>query len=419
MGKISNQDCEAIVVSPYWPTHGSGANIAARASLLAYLQVFSKIHYIWVADEKWGAGKGYPGTEADRLAEWKEYNIDFHNIAFQSQPRWLRFLKSIFSHSPAITVQFMEISGELALKVDEIVRCGIRRKSKYGLIFEDMPSACCISRIRRKVPELSIAIRSHNVAAQIFEEFSDTGNWIKNVLWKYEIRKIFRFEKKICDSADKVWVISPDDAREYREKLSIEVDGEVGACLDTAKYINMEFGAPYTVISVGRIDLRKGQGWDTFIENVWPGVREKIPNAKLVIAGSGSKKYQDTLHGIEGMGFVEDDREVLARGQIFINPQNSGSGIKIKSIVAMLSGKVLVSTRTGLQGVTGRHGEHFLMAENQSDFVEHICRLMTNANEVVRLSDNARKIAVATYGLANFLKNTTPVVEAFRATLGG
>lgn len=416
---INKKGCEAIVVSPYWPTNTFGGNIANRASLLSYLQVFSKIHYVWVADEKWGAGKAYPETEADRLEEWKEYNIDFHTIAFQSQPKWLRFLKSIFSRSPAITVQFMEISGELALKVDEIVRRGRRRKSKYGLIFEDIPSACCIFRIRRKVPELSIAIRSHNVAAQIFEEISHTGNWIKNTLWRYEIRRILQLEKNICDSADKVWVISPDDAREYREKLSIEVDGVVGACLDTAKYINMEFGDPFTVISVGRIDLRKGKGWDIFLKSVWPVVRENIPNAKLVIAGSGSEKYHDAKLGIEGLGFVEDEREVLARGQIFVNPQRSGSGIKLKSIVAMLSGKVLVSTKTGLQGVVGRHGEHFLMAENQSDFVDHICRLMTHADESVLISEDARKIAAATYGIANFLTATTPVVESFRDILGG
>ena len=106
MGKISNQDCEAIVVSPYWPTHGSGANIAARASLLAYLQVFLRVHYIWVADEKWGAGSAYPRTEAARLKEWGGCRVDFHHIPFHRHPIWLRFIKSIFfqvaGYHPAI-----------------------------------------------------------------------------------------------------------------------------------------------------------------------------------------------------------------------------------------------------------------------------------------------------------------------------
>jgi len=268
--------------------------------------------------------------------------------------------------------------------------------------------------IKRVVPDMLFAIRSHNVASQVFEGFARTGEWFKDILWRHEIRKIQRFEKNVCESADKVWAISEQDALEYKKILSLTVDGELGACLDIVRYANVEAGDLHTVVSIGGLDLRKGKGWDAFIDNVWPVVREKIPGAKLVIAGSGSEKYQDAQLGIEGLGFVKDEREVLARGQIFLNPQRSGSGIKLKSIVAMLSGKSLVATRTGLQGVAGRHGEHYLLAEDQSELVDHLCRLMTDTNEADRLSENARKIAVATYGLANFLTDATPVVGAFR-----
>ena len=398
---------EVIILAPAWPSCTGGYGIAMRASLLLYLEYFSAVHFICVSDQPFEDANAWPG---DRI-RWT-------HIPISNMPKYLRFLLSLAGLLPAITIRYVSAHREVMRGVRSAV---LKSEEAPCLILEDIPMAGFLPRIAREFPDMPVAIRSHNMAEKAFEHFCHVGSPWQCLAWRLELARIRRFEKAVCEKVDRVWAISRDDADEYARRFSVEPDGVLGVCLNIARYQNVEPGNEETVVYVGRTDLRKGKGLIDLIRYVWPVVRAQIPKARLILAGRGTERFSDVELGIEALGFVDDDRSVLGQGVIFVNPQQIGSGVQLKTIVAMLAGKSLVSLPMGVEGVDGKNGEHFTVVESIDVMAAHIVSLMQDPERARYIGRTARKLAADTYTTKWFLEETMPLLDAFvhKSTKGG
>ncbi|TOF69954.1 hypothetical protein CGJ18_23500, partial [Vibrio parahaemolyticus] len=139
----------------------------------------------------------------------------------------------------------------------------------------------------------------------------------------------------------------------------------------------------------GTADTRKGADLLNFVSTAWPLVMKVFPNARLVLGGKGTEMLSNADYNIVGLGFVDSDKTILQEGNIFINPQMTGSGIKIKSIIAMAAKKVLVTTPVGIEGIDANQGVHFIMASNSLSQAEAIISLFSDNDVVDLIARNA------------------------------
>ncbi len=395
----NSQNYELIVLAPAWPGNTDGYGFGIRASILLYLERYSVIHFICISDQSF----------AD-LSDWPSDRIEWTHIPISKKPLWLRFLRSLVRTIPAIALQYADKRRDAMRAVDSAVQ---KSRGIPHIIFEDIALACFLPDVERAYPETKTAIRSHNMSEQVFETFLSTGSPIHRLSWRIEFEKIRRFEKRVCEKVDRFWAVSGDDADEYVNRMSLVPDGVVGQCLDVERYQNVENGEVQTVVHVGTIDFRKGKGLTDFIQQVWPLVRAKIPDARLILAGRGSKRFTDAELGIEGLGFVDDDRDILRQGQIFLNSQMMGGGVQLKSIVAMLAGKTLVSTPLGVGGVQGQDGNHFVIAISLEKMASVLVSLMQNPEHARDIGQKAREFAMQAYSTERFLAGTKPLIDDF------
>lgn len=394
-----SQQIDVIVLAPAWPDDTGGYGIAMRASLLLYLECFSKVHFVCISDQPFEDAESWPG---DRI-EWT-------HVTIPDKPKWVRFLRSLAGVLPAITIRYAYVRREVMRAV-----CGAVRKSAENprLIVEDIPMACFLSNVVREFPKMPVAIRSHNMTEKAFESLCYVGSPFHRLSWRLELAKIRRFEKEVCERVDRIWTISLDDADEYAKRLSVQPDGVIGVCMDVERYRDVVPGNAKTVVNVGTADLRKGKGLIDFIRWVWPDVRAQIPEVRLVLAGRGTERFANAGLGVEGLGFVDDDRDVLGQGLICVNPQQIGAGVQLKSIVAMLAGKALVSTSMGVEGVEGEDSEHFVVAKPIDEMASQIVSLMRDSERACRIGQKARELAVQTYDTKRFIENSRPLLDAF------
>jgi glycosyltransferase involved in cell wall biosynthesis len=117
----------------------------------------------------------------------------------------------------------------------------------------------------------------------------------------------------------------------------------------------------------------------SFIQEVLPPLRNRIPHLKLVVAGKISKRIEDH-EAIIKLDEVDDVRRAYEAADIVINPVQFGTGLKIKSIEAMGQGKPLVTTSIGAEGMEDGAGLAFLVANDVSEFVLAIERLCSDEN---------------------------------------
>jgi len=398
MRRVTDQR-EIIILAPAWPGETRGSCIALRASLLLYLKHFFLVHYICISDRPF-----------DGAREWPEDRVRWIHAPTVNSPKWLRFLQSLAGAHPAVAVRYAHARRAVMHAMRNVVR---RSPETPFLVIEDIPTACFISRISREFPEMHVAIRSHNIIEKGFEPLCHVGSIVQRLCWRLELARMRRFEKSVCEAVDKVWAISQDDARDYADRLSVRTDGIVGVCMDVDRYAHVQAGDAKTIVHIGTADLRKGKGLTDFVQEVWPQVRAKVADARLVLAGRGTESYADPELGIEGLGFVDDDRDVLKQGRIFVNTQQIGAGVQLKSVVAMLAGKALVSTSMAAEGIDGQDGEHFVVAKSVKEMAARIADLILDTERTSRIAQNARKLAADVYSMAPFMDAGNPVLAAF------
>jgi succinoglycan biosynthesis protein ExoO len=106
------------------------------------------------------------------------------------------------------------------------------------------------------------------------------------------------------------------------------------------------------VLFVGSQHRPNTIGLRWFIQNVWPLIRQNIPSARLLIAGTVCREFPSPQpEGVEVLGRLPDLASAYASASVVIAPILQGSGIKIKILEAASFGRACVTTSVGLEGL--------------------------------------------------------------------
>jgi succinoglycan biosynthesis protein ExoO len=81
--------------------------------------------------------------------------------------------------------------------------------------------------------------------------------------------------------------------------------------------------------------------------------------------------------GIEFAGISNQLKNEYSDAAVVINPLLFGSGLKIKSIEAVASGRALVATKVGVEGLEEEFGKAFVVTEFENMYAE-IALLLTD-----------------------------------------
>ncbi|MCW2779324.1 MAG: hypothetical protein JWN17_3049 [Frankiales bacterium] len=130
----------------------------------------------------------------------------------------------------------------------------------------------------------------------------------------------------------------------------------------------------------------------------WPDVRDRVPGARLVLAGRGPAPV-GTLPGVEWRGEVATTADLLAEAAVFAFPCPATSGTKMKVLDALAHGVPVVTTAAGVEGL---HGGGVVVAADR-DLPGALAALLT---------DPQRRAQLAAQGRASVLDHHAPDVAA-------
>ncbi len=150
------------------------------------------------------------------------------------------------------------------------------------------------------------------------------------------------------------------------------------------------------------------------VTRIWPGVRARIPHAKLLIAGWNSERYLADLFPVEGaelIGAIPHPADFFARIAMLVFPATRGTGMKVKVMEALAYGVPVVTNDVGFEGLDVGAVRADCSAQTDEEFVAAIVRLLTDPKARQALRRRGRRILQSSYSPAPVIDQ---LIEAYR-----
>lgn len=146
---------------------------------------------------------------------------------------------------------------------------------------------------------------------------------------------------------------------------------------------------------------------------ILPLVRREVPEARLLIAGTGSEKLPGLdLPGVEVLGFVPEVAGFHARTRLACAPLVNGGGTRLKLIEAAAHARPMVSTVLGAEGLRFEPEREILLRDDDAGFAEACVFLLRDDAACARLGEAARRRALDCYSAAAASSRIAGLLEA-------
>ena len=106
---------------------------------------------------------------------------------------------------------------------------------------------------------------------------------------------------------------------------------------------------------------------------------------------------RDAGPGVEFTGRVPEMAPYFARATGVLVPLLSGAGTKLKVLDGLSSGRPVVSTSVGVEGIAAEHGRHLLVADGAEAFADAVTKVLADAALRTRLGTEGRALAEQRY----------------------
>jgi len=236
--------------------------------------------------------------------------------------------------------------------------------------------------LRNFGPDVLKLIDTHDVFADRYKKLR------KNGIRRFWFVTDRQQERRGLERADVIVAIQEHEANHFRHEVKRKV-----VTLGHSVRLERLPEAPSQVVGYfGSGNAANVQALESFLAEVWPLIRESVPDARLLIGGGVASKIEERPD-LELMPIVEDPAAVYARAAVMVNPMRVGTGLKIKSIEALGFGRPLVTTTIGAHGLEAGAGHAFLVADDPPAMAMAIASVLQSPARRVALAEEAYRFA--------------------------
>ena len=311
--------------------------------------------------------------------------------------RSVRRLVSSYAERVPLSIE-RNRSPEMTDRVSELVASG-----GYDAVFVDGWL------MAQYVPDAFAGLRllhEHNAEHVMWRRHTELETHaLRRSLVRVEARRVRRYEAGLLPRFDVVFAVSERD----REALAtLAPAGPEIALLpnvaDPALLERPELSPPAdpVLLFLGTLSWPpNAEGLSRFMRDDFRTLLEHVPDARLVVAGSGASEgmirrvYES--RGTEFAGPVADDEVLYSRARCFVDVGVGGSGTKVKVLNSLARGLPVVTGPDGAAGLEVVSGEHLLVAADPDRLLSALQRILRDDDLWTRLARNGRDLVRTRY----------------------
>ena len=320
-------------------------------------------------------------------------SLDYLRLFFQSAP----FAVSKFTHPP--------VQRAVAAAMDP---------RQFDIAICDFLSASQNFPARLAIPTV---LFQHNVESSLWQRLASTETSLaRRIAYSIEARKMTRYENAALSRFHHVIAVSDHDRQQMQAmnpSCSIIV---VPTGVDTEKYTV----APPANTDPPRIVFLGSMDWEPnidavhyFCRDIFPIIRARFPNAVFQIVGRNphASVRQLASDSVVVTGTVPSVAEYLREASLVIVPLRIGGGTRLKIFEAMATGKAVISTTIGAEGLAVESGRDLILADDAPSFAAATIELLADAPLRRRYEEAAARLA-AQYDWSKIAAQFADVLQA-------
>ncbi len=136
---------------------------------------------------------------------------------------------------------------------------------------------------------------------------------------------------------------------------------------------------------------------ERLLTRLWPGIKDRVPDAKLQIVGWDAKSTLarlrfDEMPDVSVLENVPRIQPYFEAASVFLYAPGQGSGMKIKIQEAMAYGVPVVTTSEGVEGLPARDGVHAGIRDDDAGLIERTVALLSDPSRQDRQRLAARQL---------------------------
>ncbi len=222
-------------------------------------------------------------------------------------------------------------------------------------------------------------------------------------IYGIESRHLRRFESRVWKQFNRVVLIGEKDLEELRQVCRETGQPEPDNVILCAHGVDVEeFKPDASELENGKILVFSGvmrtntnvHAISWFAREVWPRVKEAVPEAQLYVVGrqpSAEVRLLGELPGVTVTGEVASTAEYIRKAAVCINPMQVGAGMQNKLLEYLAMGKATVATSLANEGIGAVPGRDLLIADTSERFAQMILDLLADRSTRKALGQCARK----------------------------
>ena len=285
---------------------------------------------------------------------------------------------------------------EVSNRLEEIVS-----STAFDIIqFETIFATPYLDKIRKHT-KAKMILRAHNAEHIIWQRLAEQQ---KNPFRKKYIRflsgRLQKYEEDLLDKLDAIIPITSVDEQIFRALHFEKPMLTIPLGVDLSEYPATSTDAELCLFHLGSMDWMPNlEGVEWFLRSCWPPIHSEFPELKLYLAGRGFPEHisNSEIPGVHCEGRIANAVDYMREKQIMIVPLQSGSGMRVKIIQGLASGKTIISTTIGAEGIEIINGKNILIADSPEQYLQQVRACVSRPGRCREIGMNGRKLVEEKY----------------------
>jgi glycosyltransferase involved in cell wall biosynthesis len=266
----------------------------------------------------------------------------------------------------------------------------------------------------RDLPDLPRALTLQNLSWRYYGARARAASGPRALALGLEARRFARFDRRHLRAYDVLLAMSDEDRDAAAAFTGARVEAVPNGVDTSALGPFGDPDGPPTLLYTGTLDYApNAEGLRWLLREVWPRLSGR---AELLVVGRNPPEdaVRSAGPGVTFTGRVPEIAPYFVRAHAVLVPLRSGAGTKLKVLDGLASGRPVVSTSVGVEGIAAEDGRHLLVADGGEAFADAVVRVLDDAALRARLGAEGRALAEERYDWQVLSARFEQILESLR-----